>query len=228
MTTHLRSPIIIFSGEEKNVSHRLATVIATSASLLLAVSTPAQDKTTYSIDSAQSQLEIHVYKEGVFKAFGHDHLIAAKEISGEARFDPQKITDSTVRLKISTKSLTAVDPGESEKDRQDVQSTMQGEKVLDTAKFPNITFDSSGISAVKKAGDGWDLTISGKLNLHGVEKPVTLPLHVHADSGQLRAQGELSLLQTDYGITPVKVGGGTVKVKDKLKITFSIAASAAH
>ena len=210
------------------MSHRLATAIATSASLLLAVFTTAQDKTAYAIDAAQSKLEIHVYKEGVFKAFGHDHLIAAKGISGEARFDPQKIADSSVRLKISTKSLTAVDPGESEKDRQDVQSTMQGEKVLDTAKFSAITFASSGISAVKKAGDGWDLTLSGKLSLHGVEKPVILPLHVRADSGQLRAQGELSLLQTDYGITPVKAGGGAVKVKDKLKITFSIAASAAH
>ncbi len=210
------------------MSHRLATAIATLASLLLAVFTPAQNKTAYSIDSAQSKLEIHVYKEGVFKAFGHDHLIAAKGISGEARFDPQKIADSIVRLKISTKSLTAIDPGESDKDRQDVQSTMQGEKVLDTAKFPAITFASSGISAAKKAGDGWDLTLSGKLSLHGVEKLVTLPLHVRADSGQLRAQGELSLLQTDYGITPVKAGGGTVKVKDKLKITFSIAAGAAH
>jgi len=26
-------------------------------------------------------------------------------------------------------------------------------------------------------------------------------------------QGELSILQTDYGITPVKAGGGTVKLK---------------
>jgi len=31
-------------------------------------------------------------------------------------------------------------------------------------------------------------------------------------------------LQSDYGITPVKVGGGAVKVKDKLKITLTIVA----
>jgi hypothetical protein len=35
-------------------------------------------------------------------------------------------------------------------------------------------------------------------------------------------------MQTDYGITPVKAGGGTVKVKDELKITFTIVATKDH
>jgi polyisoprenoid-binding protein YceI len=176
----------------------------------------------YSVDSARSKVEIHVYKEGVFKAFGHDHLIEGKDVSGEAQFDPEKMEQSSVRLKIPTKSITVVDPGESEKDRHEVQTTMEGEKVLDTAKFPEITFRSSGISAVKKNPQGWELTLSGTLKLHGVEKPVSFPLRVHSDGDELRGEGELSILQTDYGITPVKVAGGSVKVKDKLKISFTI------
>ena len=196
--------------------------------LLVALGAAAQEKTAYSIASAQSKLEIHVYKEGMFKAFGHDHLIAATEISGEAQLDAQKIEDSTVRLQIATKSLTVVDPGESEKDRRDVQATMEGEKVLDVAKFPEITFTSSGISGAKKNAEGWELTISGKLKLHGVEKTVSFPLRVQTESAQLRGEGEISILQTDYRITPVKVGGGAVKVKDKLKITFTIVARKAN
>jgi len=196
--------------------------------LLVALGAAAQEKTAYSIASAQSKLEIHVYKEGMFKAFGHDHLIAATEISGEAQLDAQKIEDSTVRLQIATKSLTVVDPGESEKDRRDVQATMEGEKVLDVAKFPEITFTSSGISGAKKNAEGWELTISGKLKLHGVEKTVSFPLRVQTESAQLRGEGEISILQTDYGITPVKVGGGAVKVKDKLKITFTVVARKAN
>jgi hypothetical protein len=54
---------------------------------------------------------------------------------------------------------------------------------------------------------------------------LSFPLHLRANNNELRAEGEVSILQTDYGITPVKVGGGTVKVKDKLKITFNIVAS---
>jgi polyisoprenoid-binding protein YceI len=193
--------------------------------LLAGLGAAAQEKTAYSVAAGHSKLEIHVYKEGMFKAFGHDHLIVAKEISGEAQFDAQKIKDSTVRLEIATQLLTVVDPGESEKDRRDVQATMAGEKVLDVAKFPEITFISSGISGAKKNGDGWDLTLTGKLKLHGVEKTVSFPLHVRTEDALLRGEGEISVLQTDYGITPVKVGGGTVKVKDKLRISFNILAS---
>ena len=192
---------------------------------LIPLSALAQGSTSYSIDPQQSKLEIQVGKEGAFKAFGHDHLIAAKHVSGEVQLDAQKIEQSSVRLQVPTKSITVIDPGESEKDRKEVQATMEGEKVLDVAKFPEITFASTSVSAAKKTSEGWELTLSGKLNLHGVEQPVTFPLHVRADNNELRAHGEVSILQSDYGITPVKVGGGTVKVKDKLKITFTIVAN---
>jgi polyisoprenoid-binding protein YceI len=208
------------------MKRRLAS--AAAALLLIPAANLPQQSSNYSIDSQQSKVEIHVGKEGAFKAFGHDHLISARQVSGQAQFDPQKIDQSSVTLRIPTKSITVVDPGESEKDRQDVQATMEGEKVLDVGKFPEITFASSSVSAAKKTSDGWELTLVGKLNLHGVEKPVSFPLHIRADASGLHGQGELSVLQTDYGITPVKVGGGTVKVKDKLKITFDIVATKNH
>jgi polyisoprenoid-binding protein YceI len=205
---------------------RIMTVVA--GLLMTALGAVGQDKAVYSIAGAQSKVEIHVGKDGAFKAFGHDHLIAAKEISGEAQFDAQKIEASSVRLQIATKSLTVVDPGESEKDRKEVQATMVGEKVLDVAKFPEITFTSSEISGAKKNAQGWEFTISGKLKLHGVEKSVSFPLRVQTEDATLRGEGEISILQTDYGITPVKVGGGAVKVKDKLKITFTLVARKDH
>jgi hypothetical protein len=35
--------------------------------------------------------------------------------------------------------------------------------------------------------------------------------------------GETKLKQTEFGITPVTVAGGTIKVKDEVKVEFSIA-----
>jgi polyisoprenoid-binding protein YceI len=201
-----------------------AVTSALTAVLLAPLTMLAQGSQPYSVDTVQSKVEINVYKEGLFKAFGHDHLMAAKELAGQVQFDPQKIAQSTVRLKFPTKSITVIDPGESEKDRRDVQATMEGEKVLDVAKFREISFTSSSVSAVKKTPGGWELTLSGNLNLHGVEKQVIFPLRVRAAAGELRGAGEISLLQSDYGITPVKVGGGAVKVKDKLKIAFIVIA----
>src|SRR6266446_4179634 len=92
-----------------------ATTGALTALLLAPLTVIAQGNAPYSIDPAQSKLEIHVYKEGVFKAFGHDHLIAAKQLSGQVQLDQQKIDQSSVRLHVPAKSLTVVDPGESEK-----------------------------------------------------------------------------------------------------------------
>jgi polyisoprenoid-binding protein YceI len=126
--------------------------------LLIPFSAFAQGSASYSIDPQQSKMEIHVGKEGAFKAFGHDHLIEAKQVSGEVQFNPQNIDQSSVRLQVPTKSITVIDPGESEKDRKEVQANMEGEKVLDVAKFPEITFVSTSISAAKKTSDGWELT----------------------------------------------------------------------
>jgi len=208
------------------MKRRAATLVL--ALLVCAAAAWAQAKGNYSIDPAKSKIEINVSKEGAFKAFGHDHLIYARDISGQVQFDLDRIEQSTVRLKIPTKSIEAVDPGESEKDRRAVQETMSSDKVLDVTRFPEITFSSISISAAKKTSGGWELTLSGKLTLHGVEKPVSFPLRIHAEGAELSGLGELSILQTDYGITPVKVGGGTVKVKDQLKITFTIVAHQAR
>lgn len=198
--------------------------ILVAAGLASASSAGAQERAAYAVDAGKSKIEIHAGKEGFFSAFGHDHLIAAKEFSGEAQMDPQKIERSSVALAISAKSLTVLDPGESEKDRAEIQKTMLGDRVLDVEKHAEIRFASTRVVNAKKTSDGWELTLEGKLALHGAEKTVTLPLRVRLDGNALRAKGEVSLLQTDYGITPIKVGGGAVRVKDKLKITFDIAA----
>ena len=40
----------------------------------------------------------------------------------------------------------------------------------------------------------------------------------------IRASGEFSLNQSDYGIKPISVAGGTLKVKDELKFSFDMVA----
>jgi polyisoprenoid-binding protein YceI len=212
------------NGSDRQIMKlRLACILAGLA--LSAFATAAQEKAKYSIDHAKSKLEINVYKAGLLKAFGHDHLIDGGEISGRVEFDARKIENSSVSVKVVAKLLSVIDPGESGKNRSEIQDTMTGPQVLDVAKFPEITFSSTSVSVVKKTADGWELTVAGKLHLHGVENPVSLPLVFHVEGDQLVAAGQVFLLQTEYGITPVSVAGGSVKVKDKLRIGFTIVAS---
>lgn len=189
---------------------------------LLALHAAPAAPTSYTFGAPRSSVEITVYKEGLFSAFGHNHLIAAKDFSGAVQFDPGKIESSSVTLRVVAESLTAIDPGESAGDRQQVQAAMLGEQVLDTARYPEISFHSASVTHVQRQGSGWRVTLAGVLQLHGTQKPVTFPLSVRLANGELIAEGEVFLLQSNYGITPIKVAGGAVKVKDRLRIRFEI------
>jgi len=180
--------------------------------------------TPYTLDRKQSKLEIHVYREGFLKAFGHDHVISATELSGQMQLAQPNVAESSVTFVAATSSLVVVDPGEAEKDRNEVQSTMLGDKVLDAARYPQIQFTSSGVRSVTQKEGVTELKIEGTLWLHGVEKRVMVPVQLRMIGGNLTADGELPLFQSNYGIAPIKVGGGAVRVKDKLKISFHIVA----
>jgi len=179
---------------------------------------PAQ----YAVNVEQSKLEIHVYREGFLKAFGHDHLISARQLSGQVQFVQSNPAGSSVSIVVEISSLAVVDPGESEKDRKEVQATMLGEKVLDMAQYPQIQFISSRVRSVTQKEGAMDIELEGTLRLHGVEKSLLLPMRVRVEDGKLSADGEFSLLQSDYDIVPIRAGGGAVRVKDKLKISFHI------
>jgi polyisoprenoid-binding protein YceI len=83
---------------------------------------------------------------------------------------------------------------------------------------------STGVSQLKKTDTDWEITPAGKLNLHGVEKPLTLPLRVHLEGDRFDAKGETYVSQTEFGMTRIKIAGGAVKVRDRVKISFAIVA----
>jgi polyisoprenoid-binding protein YceI len=198
--------------------------VGLAVALVFVLPAYAQNRTVYTVDAKQSKIEIHVYREGFFKTFGHDHQITASEFSGTVQLAEPDASASSVTLVVETKSLVVIDPGEAEKDRKEVQETMLGEKVLDASRFPRIQFVSSKVRSTARKGETIELEVEGTLSLHGAAKPVSLPVRIVVGGGQLTGEGEVSLLQTDYGIAPIKVGGGAVKVKDKLKVSFHIVA----
>lgn len=205
---------------------KFVTLLAMAA--IIPISRGADSRAAYTIDSQKSKIEIQVAREGFFKAFGHDHLVSATQFSGEVQLNAAKPDDSSVSFLVEAKSLVVVDPGESEKDRKEVQSTMLGDQVLDVGRFPQIQFASSAVKVLSNKNGLMNLQVEGVLNLHGVKKPLTIPVRVQiVEDGSLNAYADVSILQTDFGITPIKVAGGTVRVKDKLKLTFQLFASKA-
>jgi polyisoprenoid-binding protein YceI len=163
------------------------------------------------IDPGKSVMTVRVFKAGVFSAFGHDHEINAPIKAGEF-----SETERSVELTVDARQMRVVDKEVSDKDRADIQETMLGPKVLDTARFPEIHFRSS---AVEPAGNGhWSVT--GDVTLHGQTHPIKL--EVRLQNGHY--QGTAELKQKDFGIEPIVVGGGAVKVKNELRVEFDIVA----
>jgi polyisoprenoid-binding protein YceI len=182
---------------------------------------PAQSM-RYRIDAGQSRFIVRAFVGGVFSAFGHDHTIAIRDITGEATLTPGTLAPASLQLKIKADSLAVIDKIK-ESDRQEIEKTMR-EQVLETGRYPEIIFRSTKVEA-EKIGEGrYRAKIWGELTLHGVTRGGLIDAEVETTGNALRARGEFPLKQTDYNIKPVSVAGGTVKVKDNLKFTFNIVA----
>ncbi len=108
-------------------------------------------------------------------------------------------------------------------DRQKIETTMRDE-VLEVSKFPEITFKSSGVSATRTGEGQYQARITGEITLHGIAQQLTIPAQLEFGDKLLRAKGAFTLKQSSFGIKPVSVAGGTIKVKDELKFTFDIVA----
>jgi polyisoprenoid-binding protein YceI len=161
------------------------------------------------IDTEHSVLTVRVYKAGAFSAFGHEHSIRALIQNGSLDEDKK-----SVEFVVDTRTLRVVDSDASDKDRAEIQSTMLGPKVLDSEQFHEIRFHSTELS--RGSDNRW--TVQGELTLHGQTHPVKVD--VERQDGRYR--GSARLRQNEFGITPVTVAGGTIKVKDEVRVEFEI------
>lgn len=178
------------------------------AAFLAVVSVAAAQDTA--IDVQRSTITIHVGKAGLLSAAGHEHWISAPISSGSIGESPAPHVEFSVE---TAKMTVKPDPKVDAKTQATIQKDME-DMTLDTKKFPAIAFRSS---RVEKVADGqWK--VNGDLSLHGVTKPVSLTVKRTGDSYTTR----IVLKQTDFGIKPISVGGGTIKVKNEVDIDFQI------
>jgi len=165
------------------------------------------------IDVRQSKVPVFVYKTGLFSAFADNHVISAPIARGTIATAPSPAVD----VVINAADLAPVDPDLDQAKRGEVRTRMLGADVLDTGRFPTITFASTTIEST--GPDRWN--VSGRLTIHGATRPITFPI-VRSDG---RYHGEVKLRQRDFNITPIRIAAGTVSVKDEIKIEFDIVAA---
>jgi polyisoprenoid-binding protein YceI len=176
----------------------------------------------YLINAMVSRFTVQAFASGLLSAFGHNPMIAIRDVSGEARFNRAAVEQSSLHLSVKAASLTVTD-NISDKDRRDIENEMR-EKVLEVDKYSEIVFDVPSLIVKAKSDAGYDVTLKGSLSLHGVTRGQGVPARITLTGDMLRAFGEFSLRQSDYGIKPPSAIGGGLKVKDEVKFTFDIVA----
>jgi polyisoprenoid-binding protein YceI len=181
---------------------------------------------TFTIDGNASTASAHVGKTGIGSFAGHDHTIIAQGIQGEVVVDPEQLSRSSVDVLVNARSLKVSEEGEPEGDARKVQQAMRGPKVLDVLRYGIIRFRSAEVTATQVAPGSFDLTLAGELSLHGVTKPVTVPVRLDLQGDALTATGKMVVKQSEFGIEPTSAGGGLVKVEDEVSLNFRIAARA--
>jgi polyisoprenoid-binding protein YceI len=114
---------------------------------------------------------------------------------GEARGDIDRLQErGSVSLVIDTASYNS-NIGLRD---QDVQ-----EFYLEVQKYPAIRFDSTGIQKIERPRspkDLWQITVRGRLEIHGVQREVLVPLRLLYQTNKIIAQGNLRLVLEDFNI----------------------------
>lgn len=182
----------------------------------------------YRIDMARSEIAVKVFKAGAASAFAHDHVIRAPRWQATLDLSPDPVALSAevvvdVRaLEVDEPELRArhgLDGTLSDGDRAQVRENMLGADQLDAASHPTIRFAATRVDS---EGDGFRLT--GELSLHGVTRPVAVPLAVVRDDESYVARGSLRVQQSAFGIRPYSAFLGAVRTQDAVEIVFTLVA----
>lgn len=186
----------------------------------------------YAVDPTQSQVLIHVYREGTLARLGHNHVIRVGDLTGLAQLAGD-LTRSRADLAFSAAALEVDLPADraaggpdfantpSKADVEGTRANMLGPKVLDATHHPHI-----GIEAHLLAREGDRLRLRLRITLRGVAHGYEAEARLrHTGGGEIELSGTLTVAQSDFGIRPFSVLAGAIKVRDRVEIGYRIHAA---
>ncbi|HEX5056399.1 MAG TPA: YceI family protein [Gammaproteobacteria bacterium] len=188
----------------------------------------AKGAPTHVVDSANSSARIRVYRAGAISGLGHNHIVLARDIRGEAWLGTEPAA-AAFHLVLPVAAFV-VDPPDlraqagpdfaSKPSLEDVNGTrnnMLGERVLNAAQYPELEIWSERIR-----GSGDELTADVVVSARGQLSRVSVPVVINTSASATVAQGSFSLRQTDIGITPFSILMGAIAVRDELEIEYNL------
>lgn len=180
--------------------------------------TPAPAAAPLQIDSAASLIAVTVRRGGVLARLGHDHVVAARTITGTVT-----PADQRAQFQFRLDQMTVDEPAlraTAGLDKQPSQDAIDGTrtnmltKVLDADRYPLVQVQVTGAGPLLRAA----------ITLHGVTRDYDIPVAIDQRDGSLTVTGTVNLKQTDFGLVPFSVMGGAMAVQDQLELRFALVA----
>jgi polyisoprenoid-binding protein YceI len=172
---------------QRLITRTALTVVAT---MVLAVSAAAQTE-TWQLDPPHCAAQFAVRHLGISTVRG-----TFTKLSGTVQYDPTDATKSSIDVTIDSASV------DSRVETRD--NDLRSPKLLDTQKYPAITFKSKHIES---AGAG-KLKVTGDLTIHGVSKEVVLdvdgpsaPMTDARGNSHMGASATVTLNRQDFGVS---------------------------
>ena len=176
----------------------------------------------YLIDTNASRFTVQAFATGILSGFGHNPKIGMREYEGEIQFAPETYDKAMVRMTVRTGAMEVLDEMKSD-DRKKLEQAMY-EEVLEVQRFPSASYETKQLTVQKLSDDLLFARLTGELSFHGVARSDSFDARVTRVGAMVRVSGEFSLRQSDYGIRPVSIAGGALRLKDEIRFNFELVA----
>jgi polyisoprenoid-binding protein YceI len=160
---------------------------------------------TYGLDNAHTSVIFSVSHFNIGYTYGRFN-----KNSGEFVIDESNSAKCKFTITIDVTSLDSNDAG---RDKH-----LKTAEFFDVEKYPNIEFRSTDVKSEKKG----TMKVTGKMNLHGVEKEITIPVTIVGKgkdpfgNERIGLLANFSIKRSDFGMNKMLEGVG-----DDVSITFS-------
>jgi polyisoprenoid-binding protein YceI len=180
---------------------------ATVAEPVPAAAPAAKGAVTYSFGNADSSIAFVGAKVTGKHDGGFDRF------SGTVSLVDGDPTKSTVRVDVEAASIRT--------DTEKLTGHLKSADFFEVDKYPAVRFTST---AIKPGGDkGATHTVTGNLELHGVNKSIAFPATIRVTPGGVAVDAEFTINRKDFGLTyPGKVDD---LIRDEVVVKLSVHAA---
>ncbi|CAM3699783.1 YceI family protein [Smaragdicoccus niigatensis] len=176
-------------------------------------------RTEWQLSEADGELQIHTGVAGRAAKMGHRLALTMAAWRATVAVTDGEPSGADLTVDVGSLAVSRSEGGVKALSHHELKIIRRNAlKSLGVKRFPEIGFHADGI---EKLGNG-DYRVAGTLEIHGKRHGRAVDFRIDDLGDCWRLSGQAEVRQTDFGIKPFSLFGGTLKVEDKVTITVDV------